>query len=236
MEKRQKLPGHVGIIMDGNGRWAQERGLSRSLGHKAGSENLKSLCTHIFDLGIPILSVFAFSTENFKRDAAEVQYLMQLFVKMFEKEFTFLKEKDVRVLFSGRRENLPKEVLRVMDRLVEETANGSNGIFHICLNYGGQTEILDLCRKISEKVEAKEISSKDIDFSLVRANLYQDLPDLDLVIRTSGEQRISNFMLYQSAYAEYYFPKVYFPDFDAEQFDLAIEEFQKRTRKFGGTK
>lgn len=232
----ENLPNHVGIIMDGNGRWATERNLPRSKGHKAGSENLKKLCDHIFDLGIPILSIYAFSTENFKRDKKEVDYLMNLFVQMFEKEFSFLKKKDVKVLFSGRSENLPKQVLTVMDKLERETQNCKKAIFHICLNYGGQYEILDMVKKIATKVEEGNLTTSNIDFKTIRENLYQNLPDLDLVIRTSGEMRMSNFLLYQSAYAEYYFPKTYFPDFDEKEFDLAIEEYQKRTRKFGGTK
>ncbi len=231
---KNNLPKHVGIIMDGNGRWATERGMKRSMGHKAGSENLKELCDHIYDLGIPILSVFAFSTENFKRDVQEVNYLMNLFIQMFEKEFAFLKKKDVRVIFSGRRDNLPANVLKAMDKMSKETENCKHAIFNVCLNYGGQYEILDMAKEIAQEVEEGKITSKDIDLTTVRSHLYQDLPDLDLVIRTSGEQRISNFMLYQSAYAEYYFPKTYFPDFNAHEFDLAIEEYQRRTRKFGG--
>jgi len=228
------LPRHVGIIMDGNGRWATERGLKRSMGHKAGSENLKKLCHHIYDMGIPILSVFAFSTENFKRDEEEVHYLMNLFIRMFEQEFLFLKKKNVRVLFSGRRENLPTAVLQAMDRMSEETKSCDGAILNVCLNYGGQYEVLDMAKKIAMEAQARELAIEDIDLDVVRSHLYQDLPDLDLVIRTSGEMRISNFMLYQSAYAEYVFPKVYFPDFDEAQFDAVIKEFQKRTRKFGG--
>lgn len=237
MEIESKLlPKHVGIIMDGNGRWAEERGLKRSMGHKAGSDMLKKLCNHIYDMGIPILTVFAFSTENFKREKTEVDYLMNLFIQMFEKEFSFLKKRNVKILFSGRKEKLPEAVLRAMNKMVLDTQNNDGAIFHVCLNYGGQYEILDMTKKIAEKVQSGEMIPSDITFETLRENLYQNLPDLDFVIRTSGEQRISNFMLYQSAYAEYYFPKVYFPDFNETEFDLAIEEYLKRTRKFGGSK
>ena len=228
------LPKHVGIIMDGNGRWALEKGLKRSAGHKAGAENLKKLCNHIYDLGIPALSVYAFSTENFKRAQEEVDYLMNLFIEMFQREFSFLKEKNIKVVFSGRKNNLNDKVLTAMNKITEETKYNTNGIFNVCLNYGGQYEILDMVENILEKYENGEINKKDLSLELINENLYQNLPQLDFVIRTSGEQRISNFMIYQSAYAEYYFPKTYFPDFDEKEFDLAILEYQKRNRRFGG--
>lgn len=231
---KNNLPQHVGIIMDGNGRWAAEKGLKRSSGHKAGAKNLKNLCNYIYDLGIPVLSIYAFSTENFKRDKEEVNYLMNLFIEMFQKEFSFLKEKNIKVVFSGRRENLGDKVLAAMDKIVNETKNNTRGILNICLNYGGQYEILDMVGKILEKYQSGEISKEDLNLDLINKNLYQDLPAIDFVIRTSGEERISNFMIYQSAYAEYYFPKTYFPDFNEKEFDLAILEFQRRNRRFGG--
>lgn len=231
---RNSLPHHVGIIMDGNGRWATEKGLKRSAGHKAGAETLKKLCNHIYDLGIPVLSVYAFSTENFKRAQEEVDYLMNLFIEMFQREFSFLKEKNIRVVFSGRKNNLSEKVLSAMDKITNETKDNTRGIFNVCLNYGGQYEILDMVEKIIDKYKVGEITKEDLSIDLINENLYQDLPQLDFVIRTSGEQRISNFMIYQSAYAEYYFPKTYFPDFDEKEFDLAILEYQKRNRRFGG--
>jgi len=224
------LPKHVGIIMDGNGRWALEKGLSRSKGHQAGSDNLKTLASYIFDKGIRYLSVYAFSVDNFKRDDIEVNFLMDLFVKMFKKEFQFLMDRNIKVVFSGRRENLPDKVLKSMDDIVLKTKDNTNGIFNICLNYSGQLEIIDMIKKIIEsKTDVNNLTRND-----GYKYLYNDLPPLDLVIRTSGEQRISDFMLYQSSYAEYYFPKVYFPDFGTKEFDLAIFEYQKRKRRFGG--
>lgn len=233
---KNNLPNHVGIIMDGNGRWAKDRKLKRSLGHKAGADNLKKLCSYIYDMGIPVLSVYAFSTENFKRSKDEVDYLMNLFVNMFSSEFMFLKEKEVKVIFSGRRDNLSKKVLKAIDTITFETANNEKAILNICLNYGGQFEILDMVSKIVEKVETSLITSDDLTLDLISENMYQNLPMLDLVIRTSGEMRLSNFMIYQSAYAVFYFPKTYFPDFNEQEFDLAILEYQKRNRKFGGVK
>lgn len=232
----ENMPKHVGIIMDGNGRWATEKGKKRTEGHKAGAKNLKSLCKHIYNLGIPYLSIYAFSTENFKRDQEEVNTLMNLFIQYFQKEFQFLMDDGVRVIFSGRREPLPEKVLKAMDEMTEKSKNNTKAVFNVCLNYGGQYEILDMVQKIVQQVKEKKITTLDMNLDLIQKNLYQNLPPLDFVIRTSGEQRISNFMLYQSAYAEYYFPKVYFPDFNAEEFDKSIVEYQKRNRRFGGVK
>ena len=178
---------HVAIIMDGNGRWAKLRGLSRSLGHKEGSKTLKKLCLHIADTGISYLSVFAFSTENFKRDKEEVDYLMDLFIEMFRKEFQTLKEKGVKVIFSGRREPLRQDVLDSMDYIEKETNKNEKLVLNICLNYGGHSEIIDATKKICRMVEKKEIQEEDINEELFSKLLYQDLPPIDLLIRTSGE-------------------------------------------------
>ena len=229
-DKSIKIPNHIGIIMDGNGRWAEERGLPRSMGHKEGAKNLKKLLYYIFDKKVKYLSLYAFSTDNFKRSKEEVSYLMNLFIKMFKKEFKELKKKNVRVLFSGRRNPLPEGVLEAMDEMSEETKNNTEGTLNICINYGGQEEIVDMVKKLIDK----KVPSEEITKELVTSNMYQDLPLVDFVIRTSGEKRISNFLLWQSSYAEYYFPKVYFPDFNEEEFDKAIEEFNKRKRRFGG--
>lgn len=227
-----ELPKHVGIIMDGNGRWALERGLSRSNGHQAGCDNLKNLASYIYDMGIKYLSVYAFSMDNFKRESKEVNFLMELFIKMFNKEFEFLMDKNIKVVFSGRKENLPKKVLDSMDNIVLKTKENTSGVLNICLNYSGQYEIIDMIKRvIDSKVDINSLNRDDI-----YKYLYQDLPPLDFVIRTSGEKRISDFMLYQSSYAEYYFPKVYFPDFNEKEFDLALLEYNKRKRRFGGVK
>lgn len=228
------IPNHVGIIMDGNGRWAQKRGFARSLGHKAGADNLLSLCKHISKVGVKYLSLYAFSTENFKREAGEVNYLMNLFIELFNSKLKELSDNNVKVIFSGRREPLPEKVLKAMDEVVTYSENNTGLILNICINYGGRAEIVDMTKKLCELYKDNRITLDDIDYDLVNKNLYHELPDVDLVIRTSGELRISNFMLYQSSYAEYYFPETLFPDFNEEEFDKAILEFNKRNRRFGG--
>lgn len=227
-----KAPNHVGIIMDGNGRWAEKRGLIRSLGHEAGSNNLISLATHIYECGVKYLSIYAFSADNFKRDAKEVNFLMNLFTKIFRDEFSHLMNLGVKVVFSGREEGLPKKVIDSMHYITEKSKDNQNGVLNVCINYSSQIEIIDAYSKLKEgNADINKLERKDL-----LHYMYQDLPYLDLVIRTSGEQRISDFMLYQSSYAEYYFPKTLFPDFDAKEFDLAIEIYNSRDRRFGGIK
>lgn len=236
MNEELKIPNHVGIIMDGNGRWATERGMVRTMGHKTAVNNLKQLCIHMADVGVKYASLYAFSTENFKRDKSEVDFLMNLFISSFKKEIDFLLEKNVRVLFSGRREPLPEKVLKTMDEIVEDTKDNTSLTLNICLNYGSHAEITDMTKKLCEQYKNGEITLDDITDEYIQKNMYQDLPPLDFVIRTSGELRLSNFMMYQASYAEFYFPKVYFPDFNDEEFDKAILEFNKRNRRFGGIK
>lgn len=236
MNEELKIPVHVGIIMDGNGRWAEERGMVRTMGHKTAVKNLKDLCIHMADVGVSYASLYAFSTENFKREAKEVKFLMNLFISSFKKEFDRLKKRGVRVVFSGRRDPLPKDVLEAMDFITEETKDNTDLVLNICLNYGSHAEIVDTVKKICKEYKEGDISLDDVDEDFIQANLYQDLPPLDFVIRTSGELRLSNFMLYQSSYAEFYFPNTYFPDFNNEEFDRAILEYNKRNRRFGGVK
>ena len=230
------LPNHIGIIMDGNGRWAKERGMIRSMGHKKAIDTIKELCTHMSDVGLKYCSVYAFSTENFKREKAEVDFLMDLFARVFDKGSDFLIEKNIKVIFSGRKEPLPENVLKAMDSIVEKTKNNTGLVFNVCINYGSHSEIVDTTKKICEMYKNGEIDLESIDEDLISKNLYQDLPPLDFVIRTSGELRLSNFMMWQASYAEFYFPKTYFPDFNGEEFDKAILEFNKRNRRFGDAK
>ena len=231
-----KIPNHVAIIMDGNGRWASEKGLKRTNGHYQGYLNLKKLAVHIINKGVKYLSVFAFSTENFKRSEEEVTYLMNLFVDKITKEKSFFDKHGIKVVFSGRQKPLKDDVIDAMNNITEATKDNTKGVFNVCINYGGKAEIADATKKIAHDVKDGKISIDDIDEELFSKYLYQDLPNIDFVIRTSGEQRISNFMLYQSAYAEYYFPKTYFPDFNAKEFDKALIEYTKRDRRFGGIK
>jgi undecaprenyl diphosphate synthase len=227
-----KIPNHVAIILDGNGRWAQNKGLTRSLGHKAGFDNLKKLSLYVFDKGIKYLSVYAFSTENFKRSIEEVSFLMNLFIEKFNKEFQAYKKENIKVVFSGRREGLREDVLMAMDKITSETANNTKGVFNICLNYGSQYEIVDAVKSIIKD----RVDEEYVTIDLLNTYMYQDLPSIDLMIRTSGEYRLSNFMLWQMSYAEFYFPNVHFPDFNNEEFDKAILEYTKRDRRFGGIK
>ena len=229
-----KYPTHVGIIMDGNGRWAVERGLTRSQGHRAGADNLKDLVLYINELGIKYLSVYAFSTENFKRSKAEVDFLMNLFVSLFKSEADIFLKNNIKIIFSGREEPLPKKVLKVMEELTEKSKDNTGLVFNVCLNYGSRAEIVDMTKKLCEEYKSGSIDIDDIDEEFILNNLYQKLPDMDLLIRTSGELRLSNFMLYQASYSEFYFPKTYFPAFDRKEFDYAIDAFNGRDRRFGG--
>lgn len=231
-----KIPYHVGIILDGNGRWATERGLKRSEGHKAGFETLKILSKHVFTRGVKVLSVFAFSTENFNRTKDEVDYLMNLFLKGFKSSIKEFNKNNIKVVFSGRKEPLSDKVYKSMKSLEKETLNNTGGILNICLNYGGQTEIVDTTKKLINDVLDDKLKTEDITPEIFMKNLYNDLPPMDFLIRTSGEIRVSNFMLFSLAYAEMYFPHTYFPDFKEDEFDKALEEYTKRDRRFGKNK
>ena len=225
-EQRLKIPNHVAIILDGNGRWAKEKGKKRTEGHKEGYKNLKSISRYILNNGTKVLSVFAFSTENFKRPKEEVDFLMDLFVDGFNKDASYFKKENIKVVFSGKKDNLRKDVLDAMEKITETTKDNTLGTLNICLNYGGRAEIVDAVNKVVSvgKTITEETFSK---------YLYNDLPDIDLMIRTSGEIRISNFMLWQLSYAELYFPNCYFPDFNEQEYDKAILEYTKRDRRFG---
>ncbi len=231
-----KVPSHVAIIMDGNGRWAKNRGLKRTNGHKKGAEALKKISEYVYDKHIKILSVFAFSTENWKRDKEEVDYLMNLFIKAFKENFEVVKKKNVKVIFSGVKEKLSDKVIKQMDKMMDDTKDNKNGIFNICLNYGGQDEIVEATKKISKEVVNGNIDIKDINKDMFNKYLFNNLPPIDLLIRTSGEYRISNFMLWQMAYAELYFTDTLWPDFDEKEFDKALDSYNKRDRRFGGVK
>lgn len=232
--KNIKIPNHVAIILDGNGRWAKQRGKKRSEGHLAGFNNLEKLSEYIYSKGVNVLSVFAFSTENFKRSKEEVDYLMNLFAEGLKRFAKNSKKNKVKIVFSGRRNPLPKDVLKIIDQVTEETKDNNGGIFNICVNYGGQYEILDATEKLCLDLMNGKISLQDLDLNKFNDYMYNSLPPVDLMIRTSGEERISNFMLWSCAYAEFYFPKVLFPDFNNEEFDKALVEYTKRDRRFGG--
>ncbi len=234
MSDEYKIPNHVAIILDGNGRWAKKRGLKRSLGHKAGFDTLKKLSDYIFKRGVKILSIFAFSTENFKRDKEEVDYLMNLLVK---KIHDLIKEdSNVKIIFSGRKDNIRDDVLNAIEEVEEKTKNNTEHTLNVCFNYGGRADIVDATKKIAEDYKNNKIDINNLTEETFETYLYNSIPDIDLLIRTSGEIRISNFMLFQAAYAEMYFPETLFPDFKNEDFDIALDIYNKRDRRFGGVK
>ena len=227
------VPNHVAIIMDGNGSWATKKGLERSAGHLEGSKTLEKILFHAMDMGINVLSVYAFSVDNFKRDKKEVDYLMKLVVKFLRSKIDKINKRNIKVLVSGRKENLNKEVIDAIEKIEESTKDNDKGILNICLNYGGQEEIIDGAIKLACDInQGLDISSfKREDF---RKYLYHDLPEVDLLIRTGGEQRLSNFMLYQLSYTEFYFTNTLFPDFDKSEFNKALFMYENRDRRFGG--
>ena len=227
-----KIPRHVAIIVDGNGRWAKERGMTRMQGHDAGFENLKTLTKHIFNCGVEVVSYYVFSTENFKRSAEEVGHLMDIFVWLYKRNLKDFMKDNIKVIFSGRDEPLPKSVIAARDELVEKTKNNTGGIVNFCLNYGGRAEIIDAVKKAVRSGEDIE----NLTEQSFAKYLYQDLPDVDYMIRTSGELRLSNFLLWQNSYAEFYFPETKFPDFHEADFDRALVEYTRRDRRFGAIK
>lgn len=229
-----QYPNHVAIILDGNRRWAKKRNLPTLFGHKEGLKNIQNLVPYIINKGVKYLSVFAFSTENFKRSAEEVNYLMDLFVNWFNKEMKKIHKENIKIIFSGRLEKLREDVKKAMDKITSETANNTKGIFNVCLNYGGQQEIVDATKKIIKDYEKGLIKIDDLNENTMYKYMYNELPPIDFLIRTSGEERISNFMMYELSYAELYFTPVLFPDFNEVEFEKAITEYNKRNRRFGG--
>lgn len=228
---------HIGIIVDGNGRWAKEKGKNRSEGHKAGAEALEKIILYINKESIAnYLSLYVFSTENFSRSKEEVNYLMELFMKWFKKCKEKYKDANIKVLFSSQKEYLKPEIVKAIDELEDATKDNTGLVVNFCLSYGGRQEIVDATKKIAIDVSENKINVNDIDEELFKKYLYNDLPDIDFLIRTSGENRVSNFMLWQISYAEMYFPKVYFPDFTPECLEEAVKKYEKRDRRFGKIK
>ncbi len=232
---RNYLPKHIAIIMDGNGRWAIEKGLPRTSGHKEGAKAVKRIINDCISLKIPTLTLYAFSTENWKRPKSEVLYLINLFKNVLIEEKEHLINNRIKVNFLGRSNFLPKSLVEKMQEIKNATNKNSVLNLNIAINYGGRAEIVDAIKKIASKIVNKELNIDEIDESIVKENLYiKQLPDPDLLIRTGNEMRISNFMLWQIAYTELYVSPVYWPDFDRNKLMEAISNFQKRTRKYGG--
>ena len=234
MEEVQ-IPNHVAIIVDGNGRWAKKRGLSRSKGHEEGFQNLKKLTSYIYKKGVKYISAYLFSTENFKRSEEEVSFIMNnLLVGKLKEILEFCQKEKIHAIFSGRKERLSDKVIKAMEEIENTTKEYQDKIFNICFNYGSRAEIIDATKKIINDVNEGKLDIENLTEEMYNNYLYQNLPPIDLLIRTSGEQRLSNFLLWQNAYAEFYFPKTLFPDFKEEEFDKALEEYTKRDRRFGG--
>ena len=229
------IPQHVAIIVDGNRRWARQRFMPASVGHKAGFDRLQEITRYaVGDRGVKVLSLYVFSTENFSRDAKEVGYLMDLFANNFRTIAEEMNERGCQVVFSGRREGLQQRVLDAMDYMMDLTKDNKKGIVNFCLNYGSRAELTDAVRAIAGEVKQGSLTPEQIDEKTIESHLYRDLPPVDLMIRTSGEERLSNFLLWQCAYAEFYFTPVLFPDFDKPCFDKALEEYSRRDRRMGG--
>ena len=230
-----KVPVSLGVIMDGNGRWAKKRFLPRSAGHRAGAENLKELCRNCGRYGVKYLTVYAFSTENWSRPEDEVHQLMELFVEFFEKYDPELEEEDIRVRFTGDIAALPEKVRRTIAEGEERSKNRQKMQLIVAMNYGGRREIENAARKIAQKVKAGDIEPDDITEQMISDNLYlPDVPDPELIIRPSGELRLSNFLLWESAYSELWVSETLWPDFGYDDLTQAFKDYAGRDRRFGG--
>ena len=230
-----KLPRHVAIIMDGNGRWAQSRGLPRSAGHASGTEALRDIIRASDDWGIEALSLYAFSTENWARSKEEVSALMALLLKYFASEIDELDEKNVRITILGDIDGLPDPQREAVTNAMERTRDNTGLKLNIALNYGGRAELTRAARLLAEKVKAGELEPEAIDEQIFAQQLYTaDCPDVDLLIRTSGEQRLSNFLPWQTAYAEFVFDSIHWPDFDRARYMKCLQIYADRDRRFGG--
>ncbi|NLM10499.1 MAG: isoprenyl transferase [Clostridiaceae bacterium] len=229
-----KIPEHVAIIVDGNGRWAEKRGLPRSAGHREGAKTVKKTIELAYDLGIRYLTFFAFSSENWSRPKEEVDELMKLYLDYLKSAENENSDRNVRVKIIGSRQGLTRELIDQIDKIEKNTINNDKMTLIIALNYGGRQDILQAVKKIVDDVEAGVLDKDSITEDEVRKRLYtEDIPDPDLLIRTSGEMRISNFLIWQCSYTEFYFSEVLWPDFKGKHFEEAILEYQRRNRRFG---
>ncbi|GGE08120.1 isoprenyl transferase [Psychroflexus salis] len=234
--KSNILPRHIAIIMDGNGRWAKKKGLIRAAGHERGTKSVREAVEACAEIGIKHLTLFAFSTENWNRPKLEVQTLMKLLVSSLKKELKTLTENKIRLNVVGNVDTLPSKAKKELLEVIDKTKDNDRMTLSLALSYGSREEIRNMVKVISQKVEQKELKSEEITDDVINNHLYTfDLPDVDLLIRTSGEQRISNFLLWQIAYAELYFCEVLWPDFRKTHLIEAITNYQKRERRFGKT-
>lgn len=228
------IPEHIAIIMDGNGRWAKKRNMPRNVGHKAGGENVKTITKASKKLGVKYLTLYAFSTENWRRPEEEVSGLMDLLVFFLKNELRELDENNVRIRSIGDISRLPSKTLKVLEDSIEKTKTNDGLHLTLALNYGSRDEITSAVKRLSEKVQNGKLKPEDISEDMIGKHLYtSDIPDPDLLIRTSGEKRLSNYMLWQLAYTEFYFTDLYWPDFGEEALTEAVEAYSKRQRRFG---
>lgn len=230
-----RIPRHIAIIMDGNGRWANARGLPRALGHQAGAKAVRPIIEQCGRLGVEVVTLYSFSSENWKRPAEEIDALMKLYTMYIDMEIEKLKRENIRFVQIGRREGLSREVLGSVDRLMNATKDNTGATLCLAVNYGSRGEIVDAVKSIASRVRAGELSPDDITDETINAHLYTaGLPDPDLLIRTAGEMRISNYLLWQISYAELHVTSVLWPDFGVEQLHAAVRDYASRNRRFGG--
>lgn len=234
----ETIPQHIAIIMDGNGRWAQKKFMPRIAGHKEGMNTVKKVTKRASQIGVKVLSLYAFSTENWKRPDDEVNFLMQLPVDFFDTFVPELMEQNIKVQVIGFIKELPKHTQRSVEQAISDTEKNTGMILNFALNYGGRSELIEASKLLAKKVKAGEIDVDDITESLFEESLMthalKEYQNVDFMIRTSGEERISNFMLWQNAYSEFYFSQVLWPDFNEQALEQAIGIYQKRHRRFGG--
>lgn len=232
---KKAFPEHIAIIMDGNGRWAKKRGLPRSAGHSMGAKNLENTVRYLKDTSVKYLTVYAFSTENWKRPKDEVDDLMALLERYLRDYDNLLGGEDVKLKVIGRKDGLSDTLIKLIDEVEEKSKDRKQLTINIALNYGGRQEICDAAKKIAEDVKMGKIDVSDIDEKLFNDYIYtKNIPDPDLIIRPSGEERLSNFLLWQCAYSEFWFSNVCWPDFTPDKLEEALLDFQKRNRRFGG--
>ncbi len=231
----ERIPQHVAIIMDGNGRWAKARHLPRTQGHAEGVKRVEELIIQAHNMGIKILTLYAFSTENWTRPADEVSMLMRLFIMVLSSRVKDLADQGIRLNFIGRRQGIPAEVLKAIDTAMDNTKHNHELVVNIAFNYGSRAEIVDAVKCVGQDLLDKKIALEDINEEAIAKYLYTaGQPEVDLLIRTSGEQRISNFLLWQISYAEFYFTQKFWPEFNAAEFETAIKAFSSRHRRYGG--
>ncbi len=231
------VPKHIGFIMDGNGRWAKERNKTRTFGHRRGFENLIDILKVCQEIGVEYVTCYAFSTENWNRPKKEIDYLMKVPVEIYKKYSKKFTEKKIKINFIGRRDRIPKATLKAIETTEKDTENGSSMVVNIAFDYGSYNEITTCMKRIAKLVLNDKITIDEIDEKIIGENLFTfGSPNVDLLIRTSGEERISNFLLWQIAYSEFYFPAVYWPDFKKDQLLNAIDIYNSRNRRYGAVK